>query len=60
MVGSIVVGRHGAGTVAGSLDLIHKHRAQRELTGDGMGFWNLKVHSQWHPSFQSFPNSSTN
>jgi hypothetical protein len=25
-----------------------------------MGFWNLKVHSQWHPSFQSFPNSSTN
>lgn len=38
MVESAVVGWHGAGTVAGSLDLIHKHKTQRELTGNGIGF----------------------
>lgn len=34
LVGSTMVGWHGAGIVAGSLELIHKHKTQRELTGN--------------------------
>lgn len=37
-VGSIVVDRHDTGTVAGSLDLIHKHKAQREHAREWHGF----------------------
>ena len=36
-----------ARTAAGSLYVVHKHEA-RELTGNGVRFWNCKV--QWHTS----------
>lgn len=35
--------RHGAGTVADSLHMIHKEEAESE-SGPGMGFLNLKAH----------------
>lgn len=43
-------GRHGPGAVANSLHLIHKQEAERALTGNGVGFWKLKVHPRWHIS----------
>lgn len=44
-------GRHATGTVAESSYIEKKTRKQRKLTGNGMSFWNIKAHPQWHTSY---------
>lgn len=45
-----LTGRHGAVIIAESSHVIHKHKSERKLTGNGASFWDLKAQHQWHTS----------